>query len=115
MQLRRKLILTCGLQEIDIYPREHILWKHVSTDELMQFMIKEGSNVPRKGHIQKRDVLADPLYNDKVVTKLINNIMLDGKREHGLHAIRHPWMDVGCNGHLKVCGMLSHGDRKSVV
>jgi small subunit ribosomal protein S7 len=43
-------------------------------------MIKEGSNVPRKGHIQKRDVLADPLYNNKVVTKLINNIMLDGKK-----------------------------------
>ena len=37
--------------------------------------IKEGSNVPRKGHTQKRDVLADPLYNNKVVTKLINNIM----------------------------------------
>ncbi len=36
--------------------------------------------MPRKGYIQKRDVLADPLYNDKVVTKLINNIMLDGKR-----------------------------------
>jgi len=36
--------------------------------------------VPRKGHTQKRDVLADPLYNNKVVTKLINNIMLDGKR-----------------------------------
>jgi small subunit ribosomal protein S7 len=36
--------------------------------------------VPRKGHIQKREVLADPLYNNKVVTKLINNIMLDGKR-----------------------------------
>ena len=36
--------------------------------------------MPRKAHIQKRDVLADPLYNDKVVTKLINNIMLDGKR-----------------------------------
>ena len=31
--------------------------------------------MPRKGHIQKRDVLADPLYNNKVVTKLINNIM----------------------------------------
>ena len=43
-------------------------------------MIKEGSIVPRKGHIQKRDVLADPLYNNKVVTKLINNIMLDGKK-----------------------------------
>jgi small subunit ribosomal protein S7 len=42
--------------------------------------IKEGSNVPRKGHTQKRDVLADPLYNSRVVTKLINNIMLDGKK-----------------------------------
>ena len=43
-------------------------------------MIKEGSNVPRKRQAQKRDVLADPLYNNKVVTKLINNIMLDGKK-----------------------------------
>ena len=43
-------------------------------------MIKEGSNVPRKGHTQKRDVLADPIYNSKVVTKLVNNIMLDGKK-----------------------------------
>ena len=34
----------------------------------------------RKGHIQKRDVLADPKYNSKVVTKLINSIMLDGKK-----------------------------------
>ena len=44
------------------------------------FMNKEGRIVPRKGHIPKRDVLADPLYNNKVVTKLINNIMLDGKK-----------------------------------
>ena len=36
--------------------------------------------MPRKGHIQKRDVLADPLYNSKIVTKLVNNIMLDGKK-----------------------------------
>ena len=36
--------------------------------------------MPRKGHIAKRDVLADPLYNDKVVTKLVNNVMLDGKK-----------------------------------
>ena len=36
--------------------------------------------MPRKGHTQKREVLADPLYNNKTVTKLINNIMLDGKR-----------------------------------
>ena len=36
--------------------------------------------MPRKGHVQKRDVLADPVYNSKVVTKLINNIMLDGKK-----------------------------------
>ena len=36
--------------------------------------------MPRKGHIAKRDVLADPIYNNKIVTKLINNIMLDGKK-----------------------------------
>ena len=43
-------------------------------------MIKEGRTVPRKGHTQKRDVLADPMYNSKVVTKLVNSIMLDGKK-----------------------------------
>ena len=36
--------------------------------------------MPRKGHIAKRDVLPDPVYNSKVVTKFINNIMLDGKK-----------------------------------
>lgn len=36
--------------------------------------------MPRKGHIQKRDVMPDPIYNDAVVTKLINQIMLDGKK-----------------------------------
>ena len=36
--------------------------------------------MPRKGHIQKRDVLADQVYKNKVVTKLVNNIMLDGKK-----------------------------------
>ena len=36
--------------------------------------------MPRKGHTPKRDVLADPIYDNKVVTKLINNIMLDGKK-----------------------------------
>lgn len=36
--------------------------------------------MPRRGFIAKRDVLPDPLYNDKVVTRLINNIMLDGKK-----------------------------------
>ncbi len=34
----------------------------------------------RRGQISKRDVLPDPLYNSKLVTKLINNIMLDGKK-----------------------------------
>jgi small subunit ribosomal protein S7 len=41
---------------------------------------KEGRKVPRKGYVAKRDVLPDPIYNDKVVTKLINNIMEDGKK-----------------------------------
>ena len=36
--------------------------------------------MPRKGHIAKRDVLADPLYNDKIVTKLVINVMIDGKK-----------------------------------
>ena len=36
--------------------------------------------MPRKGYIAKRDVLPDPIYNSKIVTKLINNIMLDGKK-----------------------------------
>lgn len=36
--------------------------------------------MPRKGYIPKREVTPDPIYNDKIVTKLINNIMLDGKR-----------------------------------
>ena len=36
--------------------------------------------MPRKGHIPKREVMPDPVYNDVVITKLINNVMLDGKR-----------------------------------
>lgn len=36
--------------------------------------------MPRKGYIPKRELLSDPIYNDKIVTKLINYVMLDGKR-----------------------------------
>ncbi|MBE6065090.1 30S ribosomal protein S7 [Clostridium cochlearium] len=36
--------------------------------------------MPRKGYIGKRDVLPDPMYNSKVLTKLINNLMYDGKK-----------------------------------
>ena len=36
--------------------------------------------MPRKGHVPKREVMPDPMYNDVVITKLINNIMLDGKK-----------------------------------
>ena len=36
--------------------------------------------MPRKGHVPKREVMPDPIYGDMVVTKLINNIMLDGKK-----------------------------------
>ena len=36
--------------------------------------------MPRKGYIAKREVLPDPIYNSKVVTKLVNNVMLDGKK-----------------------------------
>ena len=36
--------------------------------------------MPRKGNVIKREVLADPIYNSKLVTRLINRIMLDGKK-----------------------------------
>lgn len=43
--------------------------------------------MPRKGHIAKREVLPDPVYNSKLVTKLINVIMLDGKRGTAQHIV----------------------------
>lgn len=36
--------------------------------------------MPRRGNIAKRDVLPDPLYNSKLVTRLVNNVMVDGKK-----------------------------------
>ena len=36
--------------------------------------------MPRKGPVAKRDVLPDPIYNSKLITKLINKMMIDGKR-----------------------------------
>lgn len=36
--------------------------------------------MPRRGHVPTREILPDPIYNDVRVTKLVNNIMLDGKR-----------------------------------
>ncbi|MDO5301944.1 MAG: 30S ribosomal protein S7 [Tissierellia bacterium] len=36
--------------------------------------------MPRKGHIPKREVMPDPVYDDVVITKLVNNVMLDGKK-----------------------------------
>lgn len=44
------------------------------------YIVEEGRTVPRKGHVPKREVMPDPIYNDMVVTKLINSIMLDGKK-----------------------------------
>jgi len=42
--------------------------------------MKEGSKVPRRGNVPKREVLPDPLYNSVMVTRLTNSIMLDGKK-----------------------------------
>ena len=36
--------------------------------------------MPRKGPVQKRDVLPDPIYNSKMITKFVNSLMLDGKK-----------------------------------
>ncbi|MEG0283359.1 MAG: 30S ribosomal protein S7 [Erysipelotrichales bacterium] len=43
--------------------------------------------MPRKGHIAKRDVLVDPVYNSKLVTRLINSIMVDGKKGVAQHIL----------------------------
>jgi small subunit ribosomal protein S7 len=47
--------------------------------------------MPRRGQIAKRDVLPDPLYNSKLVTRLINNVMYDGKKgvAHRVRRFRH--------------------------
>ena len=42
--------------------------------------MKEGSKVPRRGNVPKREVLPDPMYRSVLVTKLINSVMLDGKK-----------------------------------
>lgn len=51
------------------------------------YIVKEGRDVPRKGHVPKREVMPDPIYNDVVVTKLINSIMLDGKKGTAQHIV----------------------------
>lgn len=42
--------------------------------------MKEGSKVPRRGNVPKREILPDPVYHSVLVTKLVNGIMLDGKK-----------------------------------
>src|SRR5690606_36946830 len=42
--------------------------------------MKGGNYMPRKGPVAKRDVLPDPIYNSKLVTRLINKLMVDGKK-----------------------------------
>ena len=66
--------------------------------------MKEGSNVPRRGNVPKREILPDPMYNSVLVTKLINGVMLDGKkvllrrsyttlsRSSRIRPARSPWM-----------------------
>ena len=44
--------------------------------------------MPRRGNVPKRDVLPDPMYNNKVVSKLINQIMLDGKKGTAQNVLR---------------------------
>ena len=46
----------------------------------ISIIVKEGSKVPRRGNVPKREVLPDPMYNSVLVTKLVNSVMLDGKK-----------------------------------
>ena len=47
---------------------------------MIKSLSEEGREVPRKGNVPKREVLPDPVYGSVVVAKLINSIMLDGKK-----------------------------------
>ena len=60
--------------------------------------------MPRKGYIAKREVLADPIYDSVIVTKLINNIMLDGKK-----GIAHLISSCGNTDTLNPCRYTSRG------
>ena len=51
-----------------------------ASDRVPKALGKEGREVPRKGNIPKREVLPDPVYGSVAVAKLINSIMLDGKK-----------------------------------
>jgi len=50
------------------------------TFKIIDIYSKGGKHMPRKGPVAKRDVLPDPIYNSKLVTRLINRVMVDGKR-----------------------------------
>ena len=51
--------------------------------------------MPRRGSVPKRDVLPDPLYGSKVVTKLINQIMLDGEKSVAQKIVYEAFEEVG--------------------
>ena len=51
--------------------------------------------MPRKGHVPKREVMPDPIYDDVVITKLINSIMLDGKKGIAQNIVYKALEEVG--------------------
>ncbi len=51
--------------------------------------------MPRKGHVPKRQVMPDPIYNDVIITKLVNNIMLDGKKGIAQNIVYDALKDIG--------------------
>ena len=54
--------------------------KKIILNHKYELLLKGGKIMPRKGPVAKRDVLPDPIYNSKLVTRLINKMMIDGKR-----------------------------------
>ena len=59
-----------------------------STYDFIEFYMKEGSKVPRRGNVPKREVLPDPLYNSVLVTKLTNSIMPSPQKRGVCTAVR---------------------------
>ena len=75
--------------------------------------------MPRKGPVAKRDVLPDPIYNSKLVTRLINRVMIDGKRGIAASIIYNAFdiMEPSCDAILEeiVLRLLDHYEVQGIL
>ena len=71
--------------------------------------------MPRRGQIAKRDVLPDPMYNSKLVTRLVNNVMYDGKKGVAQKIVYGAFEIIAEKTGKDALEAFQEADRKSVV